>query len=154
MPCVACSSTSSAFLSASWNGMPLPTTASRRSFGTTIIVSTFLRISAMPISACRIRFRPSKRNGLVTMPTVSAPISRAICATIGAAPVPVPPPMPQVTKTRSAPWTACEHLVAVLLDGLPADLGPRAGAEPARQLLADLDLDVGLGGRAAPGRRC
>src|SRR5467141_1265829 len=26
---------------------------------------------------------------------------------IGAAPVPVPPPMPQVTNTRSAPWSAC-----------------------------------------------
>ncbi len=31
-------------------------------------------------------------------------MSRAIWAMIGAAPVPVPPPMPQVTKTRSAPW--------------------------------------------------
>src|SRR6266566_10014868 len=37
-----------------------------------------------------------------------------------------------------------QHLVAVLLDRLAADLGPRAGAEPARQLLADLDLDVSL----------
>src|SRR6185437_14990517 len=68
MPCVACNSTSSAFLSASWNGMPLPTTARRRSFGTTIIVSTFLRMSAMPCSAWRMRLRPSNRNGLVTMP--------------------------------------------------------------------------------------
>ena len=33
-------------------------------------------------------------------------MSRATWATIGAAPVPVPPPMPQVTKTRSAPCTA------------------------------------------------
>ena len=48
MPWVACSSTSSAFLSASWNGMPLPTTASSRSLGTTIMVSTFFRSSAMP----------------------------------------------------------------------------------------------------------
>ena len=142
MPCVAWSSTSSAFLSASWNGMPLPTTASSRSFGTTIMVSTFLRISAMPISACFIRFWPSNRNGLVTMPTVRAPMSRAICAMIGAAPVPVPPPMPQVTKTRSAPCSACEHFVAVLLDGLAPDLGAGAGAEPAGELLADLDLDV------------
>ena len=50
-----------------------------------------------------MRLRPSKRNGLVTMPTQSAPASRAISHTIGAAPVPVPPPMPQVTNTRSAP---------------------------------------------------
>src|SRR6266853_86656 len=103
IPCVACNSTSSAFLSASWNGMPLPTTASSRSLGTTTMASTCLRISAMPISAWRIRLRPSNKNGLVTMPMVSAPRSRAICEMIGAAPVPVPPPMPQVTKTRSAP---------------------------------------------------
>ena len=51
MPSVARSSTSSAFLRASWNGMFLPTTASRRSLGTTIIVSTYLRSSSMPSSA-------------------------------------------------------------------------------------------------------
>ena len=33
-----------------------------------------------------------------------APSSRASCAMTGAAPVPVPPPMPAVTKTMSAPW--------------------------------------------------
>ena len=102
MPCVAWSRTSSAFLSASWKGIPLPTTASRRSLGTMIMVSTCLRISAIPMSAWRIRFRPSKANGLVTIPTVSAPASLASSATTGAAPVPVPPPMPHVTKTRSA----------------------------------------------------
>src|SRR6266446_5783526 len=107
MPWVACSSTSSAFLSASWNGMPLPTTASSRSFGTTTMVSTCLRISAIPISAWRIRLRPSNRNGLVTMPMVRAPRSRAICEMMGAAPVPVPPPMPHVTNTRSAPCRPC-----------------------------------------------
>src|ERR1051325_6180650 len=107
MPCVACSSTSSAFFRASWNGMPLPTTARSRSFGTTTMVSTCLRISAMPISACRMRLRPSNRKGFVTMPMVRAPKSRAIWEMIGAAPVPVPPPMPQVTNTRSAFWREC-----------------------------------------------
>ena len=33
-------------------------------------------------------------------------ISRAISATTGAAPVPVPPPIPAVTNTRSAPFSA------------------------------------------------
>ena len=81
--------------------------------------------------------------------------SRAPAAQMtGAAPVPVPPPMPQVMKTRSAPWSDRGHLVAILLDRLAADLGPRAGAEAARQLLADLDLDVGLGDQRAPARRC
>src|SRR5438309_342574 len=107
MPCVAWSSTSSAFLSASWKGMPLPTTARSRSLGTTTMVSTCFFSSAIPISACRMRLRPSNRNGFVTMPMVRAPRSRAICAMPGDAPVPVPPPMPQVTKTRSAPCSEC-----------------------------------------------
>src|SRR4029079_9773030 len=38
------------------------------------------------------------------------------------------------------------HLVTILLDGLTSDLRPRTSAETARQLLADLDLQVGLGG--------
>src|SRR6266536_3878392 len=54
-----------------------------------------------------MRLRPSNRNGLVTIPIVSAPKSRAICEMMGAAPVPVPPPMPQVTNTRSAPCSPC-----------------------------------------------
>src|SRR6059036_3816905 len=54
-----------------------------------------------------MRLRPSNRNGLVQIPMVSAPRSRATCEMIGAAPVPVPPPMPQVTNTRSAPCSAC-----------------------------------------------
>src|SRR5881409_659475 len=107
------------------------------------MVSTCLRISAIPISAWRIRLRPSNRNGLVTMPIVSAPRSRAICEMMGAAPVPVPPPMPQVTNTRSAPQ-AVQHFVAVFLDGLAADLRARARAQAARELLSDLHLHVGL----------
>ena len=60
----------------------------------------------MPFSACARRRLPSKENGLVTTPTVKAPISLATSATIGAAPVPVPPPMPAVTNTMSAPSKA------------------------------------------------
>ena len=63
---------------------------------------------SMPYSALRMRWRPSNRKGLETTPMVRMPISRAISAMTGAAPVPVPPPMPQVTNTRSAaldaPW--------------------------------------------------
>ena len=103
IPCVACSSTSSAFLRASWKGIPFPTTASNRSLGTVTMVSTCLRISAMPISAWRIRLRPSNKNGFVTMPTARMPRSFARLAMIGEAPVPVPPPMPQVTNSMSAP---------------------------------------------------
>jgi hypothetical protein len=68
-----------------------------------ISVSTTFCSSAMPPSASRMRRPPSNWNGLVTTPTVNMPISRAIRATTGAAPVPVPPPMPAVTNTMWAP---------------------------------------------------
>ena len=56
--------------------------------------------------ACVLRRLPSNPNGDVTMATVSAPTSRAIRATTGAAPVPVPPPSPAVTNTMSEPRRA------------------------------------------------
>ena len=37
-----------------------------------------------------------------------------------------------------------ERVVPVLLDGLPPDLGPGARAQPAGELLADLQRDLGL----------
>ncbi len=103
IPCTACCSTSSAFLSASGMVVRLSTISRSLSFGITISVSTFSFKFSMPISALFIRVFASKRKGLVTTPTVRIPISLAAPATIGAAPVPVPPPIPQVTKTISAP---------------------------------------------------
>ena len=50
-----------------------------------------------------MRWRPSNWKGLVTTPTVRMPRSRAALAMIGAAPVPVPPPMPAVMNTMCAP---------------------------------------------------
>ena len=69
----------------------------------TISVSTNLASSSMPFSAARMRRVPSKLNGLVTTPTVSTPRSRAARAITGAAPVPVPPPMPAVMKSMWQP---------------------------------------------------
>ena len=66
-------------------------------------VSTSSASALMPASAACRRREPSKPNGFVTMPTVSAPSSRATRATTGAAPVPVPPPSPAVMKTMSEP---------------------------------------------------
>ena len=60
----------------------------------------------MPVLGRRARREPSKPNGLVTMPTVSAPSSRAMRATTGAAPVPVPPPSPAVMNTMSEPLSS------------------------------------------------
>ncbi len=56
----------------------------------------------MPTAATFWRL-PSKAKGLVTTATVRMPSSRAISATTGAAPVPVPPPMPAVMNSMSAP---------------------------------------------------
>ena len=68
-----------------------------------ISVSTTFCSASTPSSACRIRFAPSNWKGFVTTPTVRTPSSRAACAMIGAAPVPVPPPMPAVMKHICAP---------------------------------------------------
>ena len=107
--------------------VPLLTTCSRRSLGITTRVSTRCFRSAMPISAFFMRCLPSKAKGLVTTEMVSAPRSRAISATMGAAPVPVPPPMPAVTNTRSAPlsaWAISSRLSS-------AALRPTSGTAPA-----------------------
>jgi len=72
----------------------------------TMRVSTFSFRIWMPFSACMARRRPSKVKGRVTTPMVRAPTLFAISATTGAAPVPVPPPLPAVMKTMSAPWSA------------------------------------------------
>ena len=74
-----------------------------RSLGMTIIVSTCSFSSSNPFSAISRRCTPSNANGLVTTATVSTPASLAIFAKTGAAPVPVPPPNPQVMNTISAP---------------------------------------------------
>ncbi len=63
----------------------------------------------------------------------------------GAEPVPVPPPMPAVMKTMSAP--SSDFLMS-LLDSSAADaahFGVAARAQAARQVLAELQLIVGGG---------
>ena len=106
IPCTPWRSTSSATLNASIIEVERSRTSSSRSFGITIVVSHAWRSICTPISACPRRFVPSNLNGVVTMPTVSAPSSRAIFATTGAAPVPVPPPRPAVMKTMSQPLSS------------------------------------------------
>ena len=50
-----------------------------------------------------MRLEPSQVNGLVTTATVRMPSERATSAITGAAPVPVPPPMPAVMNTMCEP---------------------------------------------------
>jgi hypothetical protein len=87
------------------------------------------------------RREPSKEKGLVTTATVSAPTSWAIWAMIGVAPVPVPPPMPLVMKTMSAPSSKVEDLLVGLERRVAADLRVGSGAEAAGQLRSELQLD-------------
>jgi len=71
------------------------------SLGITMRVSTFSCSFLMPFSALTMRFFPSLLKGLLTIPIVRIPISLACAAIIGAAPVPVPPPIPAAIKRRS-----------------------------------------------------
>ena len=70
------------------------------------IVVVIYGLSFLPRSAVRMRRAPSKLKGFVTTATVRMPSSLAISAMTGAAPVPVPPPMPAVMKRRFAPRIA------------------------------------------------
>ena len=93
----------------------------------------------MPDSALRMRVLPSKANGLVTTAMVRIPMSRAISATTGAAPVPVPPPMPAGHEHQIRALERAGDLLAALLGGLLADFRRCARAETLGQLFADLD---------------
>ena len=94
------------------------------SFGITINVSTLSFIFLMPSSQFVNLFFPSKLNGLVTTQIVNIPISLAIPAMMGAAPVPVHQPNPQVIKTMSASLSIC--LITSLLSS--AALRPISGS--------------------------
>ncbi|EWS56007.1 hypothetical protein X551_01189 [Methylibium sp. T29] len=74
-----------------------------------------------------MRRPPSKSKGLVTTPTVRMPISLATRAITGAAPVPVPPPMPAVRKIMLAPAIASRMRPSAS----SAAALPAAGLEPA-----------------------
>mmetsp|Transcript_26315 Transcript_26315/g.40769 ORF Transcript_26315/g.40769 Transcript_26315/m.40769 type:complete len:200 (-) Transcript_26315:384-983(-) len=94
---------------------------------TIITVSTAFRNRAIASVACFILRLPSKANGFVTIATVNAPDSFAISATTGAAPLPVPPPIPDVTNTKSAP----AHTAAISSRDSSAASLPTSGFPPA-----------------------
>jgi hypothetical protein len=106
MPCTPWRSTSSTTRNASTMEVSFDTTSLRRSLGIVMSVSTLSLSASVAFSALRRRRAPSKLNGLVTTPMVSAPRSRATSAMTGAAPDPVPPPMPAVMKTMSESLSA------------------------------------------------
>ena len=95
--------TLSAITKASASVVCLSATRKRFWLGMIMILSTELVKSSTAQLAVSIRFLPSNWNGLVTTPTVKMPFSLAKRATTGAAPEPVPPPMPAVMNTMLAP---------------------------------------------------
>ena len=144
MPCTPCSRTSSAILKALSTEVLSLETVSSRSFGMTISVSTFSFSVLMPESACTARRLPSKPNGRVTTPMVSAPWFLAMLgddrrgAGAGAA---------ALARGDEHHVGALEHLfdlVGVGLGGGLADLGVAAGAETPGELPADVELHVGV----------
>lgn len=152
IPCTPCRSTSSARRKASCKSVCSWAISSSLSLGITIRVSTdfcslsiaskackllidhprvetsqrFFRATACRESTWTARRRPSKLNGYVTTPTVRFPASFDIRATTGAAPEPVPPPIPAVINTSSAFATASW---ITLLDS-SADCSPSSGLPP------------------------
>ena len=97
--------------------------------GTTTRVSTLVLSFLIPSSATAWRLVPSNEKGLVTTATVKIPFCLARPAIIGAAPVQVPPPMPPVIKTISAPSSnssmRCLDSSAALVPVLGSDPLPR-----------------------------
>ena len=72
---------------------------------------------------------PSFLKGRVTTATVRMPFSFAILAMIGAAPVPVPPPMPAVMKSMRVPVSMIFFSISAWLSS--AALRPLMGLVPA-----------------------
>ena len=71
-------------------------------------------------------------------------MSRAICAMTGAAPVPVPPPMPAVTNTMSAPSSDFGDALALSSSAASRPISGLAPApRPLVSVVAELDLDAG-----------
>jgi hypothetical protein len=101
IPCTQSINILSIILNACLKVVFLSTTLKILSFGTMIKVSTDCFIFINPSVAFASLFLPSKLKGLVITHTVKIPISLAICAITGAAPVPVPPPIHAVMKTIS-----------------------------------------------------
>ena len=102
----------------------------------------------------RMRRGPSKWKGLVTTPTVSMPRSRAMRAMTGAAPVPVPPPMPAVMNTMWAPSRCSMISSGASSAAARPTSGLRAGAEALGEVRAELDAALGARVHQLPARRC
>mmetsp|Transcript_5480 Transcript_5480/g.10448 ORF Transcript_5480/g.10448 Transcript_5480/m.10448 type:complete len:283 (+) Transcript_5480:438-1286(+) len=116
-------------------------------FDTTITVSTFCLSRSIASTACLILRFPSNANGFVTIATVNAPLSLAISETTGAAPLPVPPPIPLVIKHKSVPATMAaissrdSSAASLPTSGSPPAPRPRVTDDPILRTCAPLALE-------------
>ena len=131
-------STSSAILKASFTEICWSQRSRRRSLGMTSRVSTLSFSHCKPCLATADRLVPSKAKGLVTTATVRAPVSLISSAMTGAAPVPVPPPMPAAMNTISEPLicsrssSRLSSAEALPSSGLPPTPSPLVRLSPMR----------------------
>ena len=102
-------------------------TSNNLSFGIIITVSAADLSFSKPFSAFSLLLIPSAEKGIVATATVNAPAFLANLAMIGAEPVPVPPPSPQVTNTMSAPSSSSLSSSSVS----SAHSSPTEGSPPA-----------------------
>ena len=100
----------------------------KRSLLITSRASTFFAISSTPSSACVIFFKPSNLKGMVTMPTVRMSIAFDSRAIIGAAPVPVPPPIPAVINVIFVPSSSIRRTSSMLSSAAARALSGRLPA--------------------------
>src|SRR5580704_10720419 len=150
IPCTACRKISSAMRNASKKLVPRSTVSIKRSLGITMTVSTTPIRSCSACSACIMRCLPSNANGLVTTATLSAPSSLASEATTGAAPLPVPPPRPEVMKIMSAPSSAS----IIFSVSSSAALRPVSGFAPAPNPLVSFAPSCNLVGACESRSAC
>ena len=81
----------------------------------------------MPLFAVSIRFLPSYAKGFIAIATVRTPISLAIFAITGLAPVPVPPPIPVAINNISV----SDNSLFIKSIASSAACFPMSGFEPA-----------------------
>src|SRR2546428_8187266 len=160
MPCVACSRTSSAFFNASWNGMPLLAVVGKgipfqdalkkADDGEQPLVGyddhrvdvlahlgdAHFRLTHALAALEQKRLRHDSDRQRAQVPCDLRNDGRR--AGLGAA------SHAAGDKHEVRALQGVQHFVAILFDGLAADFRPRPGAEPARQLFADLDFDIGF----------
>ena len=106
----------------------------------TITVSQALRSASTPASAADLRRVPSKRNGVVTIPTASAPSSRAMLRDDRSSPRARAPALAGGDEHHVRAAQRALDLVVRLLGRRAPDVRVGARAEALRQLAADVDL--------------